>query len=75
MLILTRRINESIMIGPAVEIQVLGIGHGRVKLGFCAPPELLIRRQELDAIAPAADGPILSMPTDSVSSIRPNMSS
>jgi hypothetical protein len=32
MLILTRRANESVVIGSVVEVQALGIRHGRVKL-------------------------------------------
>lgn len=54
MLILTCRATESIVIGSAVEVQVLGIGHGRVKLSIMASPDVHIRRKELRERAAAA---------------------
>lgn len=47
MLILSRKENESITIGDAIKIKVIGIDKGSVKLGFEAPPEMLILREEL----------------------------
>lgn len=47
MLILSRKENESITIGDSIKIKVIGIDKGSVKLGFEAPLEMLILREEL----------------------------
>ena len=47
MLVLSRKAGERISIGPEIEVTVLGIHKGRVKLGFLGPPEVPINRQEL----------------------------
>ncbi len=47
MLILTRRLGESITIGDNIKVSVLGI-HGRqVRLGIEAPPEVVVHREEI----------------------------
>ena len=52
MLILSRKQDESIVIGEDVLIKVVSIDRGSVKLGFEAPPKTLILRAELkEAIA------------------------
>jgi carbon storage regulator len=49
MLVLTRRTREVVMIGEDIQVMVLDIDLDgeRVRLGFTAPSELKIRRQEL----------------------------
>ena len=47
MLVLSRKAGERISIGPEIEVTVLGIHKGRVKLGFLGPPEVPIHREEL----------------------------
>lgn len=47
MLVLTRKIGERICIGETVQVQVLEIHRGRVKLGFVGPPQVAIHRDEL----------------------------
>ena len=47
MLVLSRKTGERISIGPEIEVTVLGIHKGRVKLGLLGPPEVPIRREEL----------------------------
>lgn len=48
MLVLSRRKDESIVIPDlGLEFRVLGIEHGRVKLGFEAPSNVRIMRTEL----------------------------
>ena len=47
MLVLSRKAGERISIGPEIEVTVLGIHNGRVKLGFLGPPEVPIHREEL----------------------------
>ncbi len=47
MLILTRRLGESIQIGDDIKISVLGI-HGRqVRIGIDAPPNVIVHREEI----------------------------
>ncbi len=47
MLVLSRKSNESIMIGKDIEIKILGIEDGKVKLGIEAPKDLEIYRKEI----------------------------
>jgi len=47
MLVLTRKINESIVIGNHIEIKVLKVGRNLVEIGISAPKELSIFRQEV----------------------------
>lgn len=47
MLILTRRIGESIKIGENVTIKVVGCRKGQIKIGIDAPRELPVHRQEI----------------------------
>jgi carbon storage regulator CsrA len=47
MLVLTRRNGEKIQVGGGIEVQVLSISRHSVKLGFSAPPHVVIRRDEL----------------------------
>ncbi|HVP20084.1 MAG TPA: carbon storage regulator CsrA [Spirochaetia bacterium] len=49
MLILARRIGESIMIGDQVEISVVDIKGDQVKLGINAPPQVKVYRREVYA--------------------------
>jgi carbon storage regulator len=47
MLILTRRIGESVMIGNDVDVTVLGIKGNQVRLGVKAPKEIAVHREEI----------------------------
>lgn len=47
MLIISRKINESIMIGDGIEITVTDIGPDKIKIGINAPKEIPIIRKEL----------------------------
>jgi carbon storage regulator len=47
MLLIRRRIGESILIGPDVEIQVVDISPTRVVVGISAPQEIPILRKEI----------------------------
>lgn len=47
MLILSRKIEESIVIGENITLKVISVDRGNVKLGFDAPPDTLILRAEL----------------------------
>ncbi len=47
MLILTRKIDQSIIIQGNITIMVLGVERDRVKLGIAAPAEVTVLREEL----------------------------
>lgn len=47
MLVLSRKINEKILIGRTIMVQVLEAHGDRVKLGFVGPPEVAIHREEV----------------------------
>lgn len=47
MLILTRRISESIILGDDVKITVLGVKGNQVRLGIDAPKHLSVHREEI----------------------------
>ncbi len=49
MLILTRKLNETIMIGDKIEISVVEIKGDHVKLGIEAPKNVKVYRQEVYA--------------------------
>jgi len=46
-LILTRKVGESIMIGDSVEVKILGLRAGQVKIGIEAPKDLKVHREEI----------------------------
>ncbi|MDX9972140.1 MAG: carbon storage regulator CsrA [FCB group bacterium] len=47
MLVLTRKENESIMIGDDVEVKVLDLKENQVKLGIVAPRAVSVHRREV----------------------------
>ncbi len=47
MLVLTRRVDESIAIGDSIFITILAIEGERVKIGINAPRDIVILRQEV----------------------------
>ena len=47
MLILTRKVGESVIIGDDIEVTVLGIKGGQVRLGLTAPAEVKVHRDEV----------------------------
>lgn len=47
MLVLARRINESIMIGDDIEVVVIDIKGDQVKLGIKAPKKITVHRKEI----------------------------
>ncbi len=47
MLILTRRIGETVMIGDEVTVTVLGVKGNQVRLGVNAPKDVPVHREEI----------------------------
>lgn len=47
MLILTRRVGESLMIGDNVNVTVLGVKGNQVRIGVNAPKDVAVHREEI----------------------------
>ena len=47
MLVLTRKVHQSIMIGDEIEIVVLEVRGEQVRLGIRAPKDVTVHRQEI----------------------------
>jgi carbon storage regulator len=49
MLVLTRKESQSIQIGPDIEVYVVSVDRGQVRLGIRAPKEVAVTRVERKA--------------------------
>ena len=72
MLVLTRKENESIMIGADVEVKVLDLRDNQVKIGIVAPRSVAVHRLEVyKAIQAENAQAAFSTPGDDVSGLIP----
>lgn len=61
MLILTRRVGETLMIGDEVSVTVLGVKGNQVRIGINAPKDIAVHRQEIyERIQREAEGGVES---------------
>ena len=47
MLVLTRKTNQSIMIGDDIEVTVLAVSRDKIRLGIAAPKDVPVYRKEV----------------------------
>ncbi len=64
MLILSRKVNERIMIGDTIEISVVEIRGDQVKLGIAAPRSVSVHRKEVFDSIQAENRAAVQLPTD-----------
>jgi carbon storage regulator len=67
MLVLSRKLNETIVIGNNIRIKVVGISGGQVRIGIEAPDDIKVMREELlfrreEAIETSASSQLLRKP-------------
>jgi len=67
MLILTRRVGETLMIGDEVTVTVLGVKGNQVRIGVNAPKDVAVHREEIyDGIKKEDEGECLADDEDSI---------
>ena len=65
MLILTRRVGETVVIGEDISVTVLGVKGNQIRLGINAPKDVDVHRQEIFDRIKSERGDGAAGPTDS----------
>lgn len=52
MLVVSRKVNEAVLIGDSIRVVIVRQGNGQVRLGIEAPRELVVIREELAEAEP-----------------------
>ena len=77
MLILTRRVGESVYVGDDVKVTVLAVKYGSVRVGIEAPKSVTVHRQEIyeriHAEALAGTEPALGTPRTQGKALAPEV--
>ncbi len=68
MLVLRRKVGESIILDGVISVSVLAVEGERVKIGITAPPDVTIVREELLKSSSTANPDLPPPPTQSVQS-------
>jgi carbon storage regulator len=69
MLILTRRVGESVVIGEDVTVTVLGVKGNQVRIGINAPKTVAVHREEIFERIKSGRGPGDVTPADEANSL------
>jgi carbon storage regulator len=59
MLILSRKVHQEIVIGDGISITIVAIRGKQVRVGIKAPPQVVIRREELAPLEAAGATPVV----------------
>lgn len=72
MLVITRKNKESFLIGEDIEIQIVDVGQGKVKIGIQAPSSCkIVRKEILDQIEKSNQEAMLNVENIDVSVLLP----
>ena len=77
MLVLSRKLNETILIGDNIRITLLGIDGDKIKLGVDAPKDIKVFREELleatkNTNKQALSAPVVSFNLSKLGSMKPD---
>jgi carbon storage regulator len=72
MLVITRKNKESFLIGEDIEIQIVDVGQGKVKIGIQAPASCkIVRKEILDQIEKSNQEAMLNVEKIDISVLLP----
>ncbi|MFN7914054.1 MAG: carbon storage regulator CsrA [Vicinamibacterales bacterium] len=75
MLVVTRKLGESIVVGDGIEIQVVSLGKNGVRIGVTAPRDIPVHRREVYDLVVAANRSAATSAASSVSALASSLRS